>query len=127
MAKFAGTPLMTITQPTANLFEFTVSYTMEYTQVELGFPEGFAQSLALHESDTGEIFGGADDDLLNLNIETFRPSFTTETRTFKFTRTADQLDTESGGEEIYATVHHRRNIDGVTSQTRNTAIFPLAV
>jgi hypothetical protein len=37
------------------------------------------------------------------------------------------LDTELGGEEIYAQVHFRRNIDGLQSTIENSLIFPLAV
>ncbi|MFI1067759.1 hypothetical protein ACH4TC_38500 [Streptomyces spororaveus] len=127
MASFIGTPIMNITQTTANVFAFRVEYTMQYSDTELTFPEGFADSLALNESDDGEIFGGGDDNLINVGVTTFMPRSTFETRVITFSATADQLGTESGGEEIYAVVHHRRNIDGITSQTRNTAIFPLAV
>ncbi|MBT2481971.1 hypothetical protein [Streptomyces sp. ISL-94] len=127
MASFIGTPIMNITQTTANVFDFRVEYTMKYSDTELTFPEGFADSLALNESDAGEIFGGGDDHLININVQTFRPTSTFETRVFTFSATADRLGTESGGEEIYAEVHHRRNIDGIASQTRRTAIFPLAV
>ncbi|MFD9010872.1 hypothetical protein [Streptomyces sp. NPDC059552] len=127
MASFMGNPIMNVTQTTANFFEFVVEYTMQYSQTELGFPEGFAHSLALRESDDGEIFGGGDDDLINIRVETFRPTSRFETRTFTFSASAERLGTESGGEEIYAVVHHRRNIDGVASQTRRTAIFPFAV
>ena len=125
MANFLFKPTMTINQPFPNFFEISVSYIMTYTQQELSFE--FADSLFLLESDAGEVFGGADDFLVNISPEVFRPRSTRETRTITFSATSEQLGTESGGEELYAQVHHVRKTPGAVVQTRATDIFPLAV
>ncbi|MFB6579435.1 hypothetical protein ACFCYC_18800 [Streptomyces sp. NPDC056402] len=127
MATFSQVPIMTIQQPFGNFFDFTVSYTIRYTEEELAFPEGFVETLFFRENDDQEPFGGDDDTYGVVQPVFFRPQSRMETRTFKFSRTAAALDTESGGEEVYATVGHRRNIDGLNFNFRNTGIFPLAV
>lgn len=126
MASFVDAPTISVS-PRGSEFEFTVEYTMRYTDEDRLFALGFAESMALWEKDDGEVFGGDDDLLFNIEIRTFRPARTVNTRQFVFTATADELGTESGGEEIYAVVHHRRNIDGVTSDTAASRSIPLAV
>ncbi|MFB6560823.1 hypothetical protein ACFCYH_18450 [Streptomyces sp. NPDC056400] len=118
---------MTIQQPFGNFFDFTVSYKIRYTEQELDFPEGFVETLLFRESDDHEPLGGEDDTYGVVQPVLFRPQSLLETRTFNFSRSAAALDTESGGEEVYATVGHRRNIDGLNFNWRNTGIFPLAV
>ncbi|CAL9582066.1 hypothetical protein SUDANB176_05058 [Streptomyces sp. enrichment culture] len=127
MATFVGKPIIDIVHTGGDNFNINVSYTVRYTPTELTFPEGFADSMALFEDDSNEPFGGDHDHLVNITTRTFRPRQTVETRTFRFSRTRSQLGTESGGEELFAVVHHRRNIDGLASATIESDRFPLAV
>ncbi|MET9694938.1 hypothetical protein ABZY81_42280 [Streptomyces sp. NPDC006514] len=126
MANFVGIPDMNITLITPRTFAFRISYTIRYTPLELTFAQGFLESLALQESDDGEVFGGTDDTYGIVQPVAFRPASLRETRTFSFTRDIDSLGTESGAEEVYAVVAHRRNIPGLLFDTRRTLIFPLA-
>jgi hypothetical protein len=121
-----GAPEVTVEEPLRNLFRITVTYTAVFTAEERNFPEGFADSVALRESDSGETFGGEDYLYLNFPIRTFRPSSEVVHRTRSVELSINQLDTEVGGEEIYAEVHLRRNIDE-PSMTARSNPFPLAV
>ncbi|RKT08065.1 hypothetical protein BX286_6144 [Streptomyces sp. 3211.6] len=126
MANFANDPTISV-EPSGSNFLFTVKYTANFTPDDLAFPDGFAESMALFESDKDEPFGGDDDRLLNMPIRTYRPTSSTQTRTFVFELGSKVLDTELGGEELYAQVHFRRNISGIPSMIRNSAVLPLAV
>ncbi|MDX3537692.1 hypothetical protein PV721_25655 [Streptomyces sp. MB09-01] len=125
MSGYKDTPTIGIVDTGAGSIEIQVSYTIFYTPDELLFPEGWFDSVALFESDKGAVSGG--DHLFDLEPRFFFPRSTEETRTFSILRTRDQLGTESGGEEIYAVVHHVRGIQGLKSNRRRTAGFPLAV
>jgi hypothetical protein len=127
MASFVGRPRISVARTSGPNFIFNVSYTANFTQADRGFPEGFAESMALFESDRGSFTGGDNEHYLNMPIRTFRPTSEQETHTFTFTLDSDALDTELGGEEIFARVHLRRNIDGLTSATIDSDVFPLAV
>jgi hypothetical protein len=119
MAAFARDPQLTVKKNfVTNRFEVTVDYTINYRPSELAFTEGFADSVALFEDDGGEPFGGGDDHVLNRPIRTFRPTTSPDSRQFAFSFPWD--GTESGDEEVYAIVHHRRNINGLTSDTRRS-------
>ncbi|MEU7600855.1 hypothetical protein [Streptomyces sp. NPDC041003] len=127
MAGYKDTPTIGIVLKGNGVYEIQVSYTMFYAPNELLFPEGWFDSVALFESDKGEVFGGDDDHLFNLQPRFFFPQSTEETRTFSILRTRSELETEAGGEEIYAVVHHVRGIQGLNSNKRRTVAFPLAV
>ncbi|MGW0395891.1 hypothetical protein ACWDYJ_34490 [Streptomyces sp. NPDC003042] len=124
MAVFVGIPTLSITNNgSETVFDIVVSYTMRYTAADLAFPQGFAHSLAVFEEDDVD-----DDFLFNVGIQLFTPNSILETRQIKvpFPKLDAELDTELGGEEIYAVVHHRRNA-AVASATARTTSFPLAV
>ena len=109
-----------------NKFHFTVTYTYSFSDLELTFPEGFAESMAVREDNTGVSLTGGDDDIKHGNapIRVFHPGKNRETRQFEIDVLADDLDTEVGGEEIYCRVHFRRNIEGIGSQIADTTGFP---
>ncbi|WP_327412213.1 hypothetical protein [Streptomyces sp. NBC_01233] len=113
MSGYKDTPTLGIVNTGTGFYEIQVSYTIFYAPNELLFPEGWFDSVALFESDKGEVLGGGDDRLFDLEPRFFFPQSTEETRTFSILRTRDQLGTESGGEEIYAVVHHVRGIQHV--------------
>jgi hypothetical protein len=115
MASFVGKPTLSIETAEPGFVKITVTYTASFTQSDLQFADGFADSAALFEDDRGEPFGGDDDRYFNWDIGTFRPTSSEQTRVFTATVTLDSLNTELGGEEIYAQVHLRRNIDGIAS------------
>ncbi|MFG3010943.1 hypothetical protein ACGFZB_10870 [Streptomyces cinerochromogenes] len=121
MATFEGKPTMSIKALPGNFYEFTIEYTMNYTGLELIHGE-FEDVLRLMEEDDGSdhLYG-------TVQPTTFRPARSPETRVFRFIRSAESLDTEWGGEEIYAAVGHRRNKPGEAFQVRNTEVHPLAV
>ncbi|MFJ6754893.1 MULTISPECIES: hypothetical protein [unclassified Streptomyces] len=127
MSGYKDTPTIGVVDRGAGFYEIRVSYTIFYAPNELLLPEGWFDSVALFESDKGEVSGGDGDRLFGLEPRFFFPQSTEETRTFSILRTRDQLGAESGGEEIYAVVHHVRGIPGLKSNKRRTAGFPLAV
>jgi hypothetical protein len=126
MANYTDAPTISV-EPEGNDFVFTIKYTASFTPDDLAFQDGFAESVALFESDKGSVGGGfSDDHIINQPIRTYRPSAAIQTRTFIFKVERSKLDTELGGEEIYAQVHFRRNANE-PSKVRNSAILPLAV
>jgi hypothetical protein len=128
MPTFSGTPSLAVTAIGPEKFRLTVTYFANFTAAEVAFPEGFAESCAFFEDDSDEPFGGDDDHYWNHPIRTFRPAEGRNRRVFSVEPfTADELDTEVDGEEIYAVVHLRRNIDGLISQTKRSNTLPLSV
>ena len=109
--------------------QIAVEYNVIYSSEELDFPEGFVNIVEIREDDRDELFGIDDDHIFNFAISApFFPKSTRETHR----RESDFfdpniLDTEIGGEEIYAVVHHRRNIDGLQSATIESNRIPVAV
>jgi len=119
MASFRGNPKLRITTLGAHNYEVIVEYTIDYTPEELALSgNSFAESMALFEDDSGEPFGGDNDFLLNRPIRVFHPASPRNTRTFEFR--LGEFNTEADNEEVYAVVHHRRNIDGLTSTMRES-------
>ncbi|WP_030722500.1 hypothetical protein [Streptomyces sp. NRRL F-2580] len=123
MASFVEDPIINVLNEGGGAFFFRVFYTIRYTPEEMNFE--FADSMALFEEDGGLSLG--DDFLGNQDIRTFFPEAIEFTRRFEFRMFADDLGTEIDGEEIYAVVHHRRNIPTAVSATRRSAVFPIAV
>ncbi|WP_158754788.1 hypothetical protein [Streptomyces sp. NRRL F-2580] len=123
MAEFIGIPTISITSEGGDNFIVHVNYVIRYTPEEMNLE--FADSMALFEEDDGLSLG--DDFLVNHEIRTFFPLVPEQTHTFEFPMTGDDLGTEPDGEEIYAVVHHRRNIPTAVSATSRSAAFPLAV
>ncbi|MGW7436760.1 hypothetical protein [Streptomyces sp. NPDC054849] len=120
MAEFLGHPIIDIVNEPGDNFRVNVTYKMLYSAAEVG--QSFAESCALFEDDTDD-----DDHKLNWSINIFTPTTRERTRTFTATFNREALHTELGGEEYYAVVHHRINNPLVTSATRESERFPLAV
>ncbi|WP_326644549.1 hypothetical protein OIE67_25635 [Nonomuraea fuscirosea] len=125
MSALVAPPTLSVQQPADSSFLlFTVTFTARYAPHEIG--RQFARSCAFFESDAGEPFGGDDDHITNTPIETYFPSSAEHTERFFVEIHKDLLDTESGGEEIYAIVHWRPANETV-SQTARTSELPIAV
>ncbi|GAB4587842.1 hypothetical protein [Nocardia sp. IFM 10818] len=125
MASFVGKPTISA-KPVGFNIEFTVTYTASFNSSDLAFADGFAESVALFEDDSDEPFGGDHDHIKNHAIREFKPAGPMETRSFVFNVTKIFLDTELGGEEFFAVVHLRRNLQGITSDTIESDRIPLA-
>ncbi len=95
-----------------NNWDITVTYDAVFSQYEwktanFTFRDGFI----LMESDQGEIFGGADDQLTGIvAVSTFNPNEPKVRRVMKLRISGDTLDTELGSEELYPVVR-LRNLD----------------
>ena len=107
MAQFEGKPRLSIEPTPASRISLVVRYTLRFSEEDRRVPEGYVDSIAISDPFFPQ------SDLVNRKaIAIFNPA---------------DLDTELGGEEIYAQVHFRRNIDGLQSTIENSLIFPLAV
>lgn len=127
MASFVGKPIVDLRHDGGGLFTLTVTYVAQFTHDELLIKQEFAESMALFESDSGEIFGGGDDHYFNVPVRTFKPHFVQERRAFLIGPiNGAQLDSEPGGEEVYAQVHFRPS-NATVSMIRNSDTFSLAV
>jgi hypothetical protein len=83
---------------------FVVNATFQFDSAEVrsGFTYGWR--VTLWESDRGEVFGGGDDLLFEGKVNFFTPSSTTMIGTSRIRIDTNALGTESGNEEIYASV-----------------------
>ena len=111
--------------PIADGFQFTVRYEALFSPEEVQSASEFADSLAIMEDDRGARFGGSDDLIQNEPIRSFFADSLLMDRQWVVRISRNKLDTEAGGEEIYAVVHFRP-VDATQSQTKETARIDLA-
>jgi hypothetical protein len=104
-----------------NWFEFTLKWRCSFVPEEANFL--FDTNWALFEKDVGELFGGPDDEVegtvspgvhsAHSDVKRFKPVDINPAnpRVVEFTETRswhrEDVDTESGNEEIYANAHLR--------------------
>jgi hypothetical protein len=93
-------------QPSTHIFE--VSYTLLFDADEIGLK--FDEDAKLWEDDSNAPFGGGDDAVTAYQQPPRRFTATDRVmdRTFRVDASDDQVDTESGNEEIYAQIWLRR-------------------
>ncbi|MEU9304750.1 hypothetical protein [Streptomyces sp. NPDC048269] len=114
----AAVPLMNLTNlslaitQAGNNWTLKVTTTETFTQSELNQQFRFADAASIFERDTGEPFGGADDELLMHFEFGFVPTRTQQSITWTFPTTSNVLDTEDGSERIYGRVKLRNVTTG---------------
>jgi hypothetical protein len=105
-----------------NGWDFKVDYTLNFAQTEVDSDFVFEHAVVLWESDKGEPFGGDDDKLWTLLGQFINPDSTTESISRSFSNSSSgSLDTESGGEEIWAEVYARNSTTAGQVTSRRSA------
>ncbi|MEW2139541.1 hypothetical protein AB0892_23670 [Streptomyces sp. NPDC005409] len=102
-----------------------VTATETFTQSELN--QRFADAASVFERDTGEPFGGADDELLMAFEFGSDATSREQTITWTWQTTSERLDTEDGSERIYGRVMLRNVTSGgspIFARTPITTIDP---
>jgi len=108
-------------------FDFTINYSLNFSQTEVDQNFVFEHQIVFWESDSDEPFGGGDDDLFHVQREFSDPDSTVERFSFIVGATADELDTELGGEEIWAEVYARNSTTAGQVISRKSPLLNLAV
>lgn len=107
-----------------NNWRFTIRYTATFTPQETNQPLNytFRDSIQIREDDP------FDDDLVTgwVTASNFNPGATSVQRTLVTVVNGDDLDTELGGEEIYARIRLRNFTTGGVAIERNTPNINLA-
>ena len=110
-----------------NTWTLRVTYTATFTNQERNPPLNytFRDSMRIMESDG--LFGGDDDVITGwVSASNFNPDQNSVTRTLTAVVNGNDLDTELGGEEIYARVQLRNFTTGGVALVRKTSIINLA-
>jgi hypothetical protein len=94
------------------MLDFKVDFTLDFSQTEVDLNFEFDYGIVLWESDDGEPFGGGDDIVYTRPNEVINPASTTETISRVLRVAPDELDTESGNEEIWAEVYAKNLTTG---------------
>ncbi len=114
---------ITVSQ-SGNLWTLRVTYTATFTDQEKNPPLNytFRDSIQIWESDTF-----SDDQITGwVAASNFNPSTNSVQRTLTTVVKGDDLDTELGGEEIYAKIQLRNFTSGGVPLVKKTAIINLA-
>ena len=112
-----------------NTWTLKVTYTATFTDQEKNMPLNytFRESVRIMESDVGELFGGADDVITGwVSARNFNPEKNSVIRTLTVLVNGDDMDTELGGEEIYARIQLRNFTTGGVPLIKKTSIINLA-
>ncbi|KIF03374.1 hypothetical protein PL81_24530 [Streptomyces sp. RSD-27] len=110
----------------SNVWEVTIEFDVAFRENELGLE--FNDAVKLWEDDHGNIFGGGDDEIMPYPIpDTFTADDFIVSRQWNLTAFRDQLDTESGDEELKAQIWLRRaDMGGPADDERFTPIFEIS-
>ena len=114
---------ITVSQ-SGSLWTLRVTYTATFTDQEKNPPLNytFRDSIQIWESDTF-----SDDQITGwVTASNFNPSTNSVQRTLTTVVKGDDLDTELGGEEIYAKIQLRNFTTGGVPQVKKTAIINLS-
>jgi hypothetical protein len=112
-----------------NNWTLTARYTATFTNEERDAPHNytFRDSIKIMESDEGGLFGGADDPITGwVTARNFNPAENAVTRTVSTVVNGSDLDTEIGGEEVYAKVQLRNFTTGGLPVVKKTGRINLA-
>jgi hypothetical protein len=116
-------PVELLVSQNGSNFDFTINYSLNFSQVEVDQNFEFEHQIVFWESDADEPFGGGDDDLFHVEREFTNPDSTVERFSFIVSATEDELDTEIDGEEIWAEVYARNSTTAGAVTSRKTPGF----
>jgi hypothetical protein len=108
-------------------WDFKVDYTLNFSQTEVDSNFEFEHAVVLWEYDGDDLIPNDDDKLWTLTNAVINPSFTSVpiSRTFP-NLPGDSLDTEEGGEEIWAEVYARNRTTAGGVLNKRSALVHIA-